>query len=907
MSLDEYAAKRRFEKTPEPPPSASNSTSPAKPYFCVQRHDATRLHYDFRLQIDGVLKSWAVPKGPSLNPAVKVFAAHVEDHPLEYGDFEGNIPAGNYGGGSVMLWDRGTFDLLGDAAPEAQLARGDLKFRLHGEKLKGDFAIVLMKGKGKGNEWLLIKKRDEFATPDWDVEALAYSVLSGRTQEEIARNLPPRTSKRETAGAADRVWSTSPPAKRARRPAPAAGRGTAAKTPRAKPAPARKEAPPRIGKPRPAGPGSIQDRDSAKYDLANLKGAQLAEMPATIEPMKATLADRLPRGEEWLFEVKWDGVRAVAFLDNEEVRLQSRSGLRCERQYPELAVMPHHIAASQAVLDGELAVLDAKGVSQFHLIQPRIANTDPNTIAHLVRSTPVIYFAFDLLYLEGYDLRAVALEKRRALLQQVLTPGPGIRISDAFPGAGDELLEAARENGLEGIVAKHARSCYESRRSREWLKIKIVGQQEFVIGGFTKPQGDREYFGALVLGVHQEGELRWVGNVGTGFDQKLLAALHARLQPLVAKACPFNVRPKPDRGITWVKPELVCQVKYANWTPEDHLRAPVFVGLRHDVEATAVAREAVRQATPEPAGKLLPGSPKEATLPIDGHTLKFTNLSKLYYPGDGVTKRDVLNYYAAVADLILPHLQDRPLSLKRYPNGIKEQFFFQKDTPDTYPGWLRTELIDDINYVFAADRASLLYLVNLGCIDHNPWMSRSGSLDHPDFILIDLDPQECLYDLIVEAALLVRRILDRIGLVGYPKTTGGDGLHVYIPIEPVYSYEEARTFAELIARLATHENPRLFTTPRKVAQRQKNRVYFDHLQIGKSKTVAAPYVLRAYDGAPVATPLEWAEVIPGLHPKQFHIHNARERFRQKGDLFRGVLERPQNLPEALRRLEKLFP
>ncbi len=885
MSLDEYARKRRFEKTPEPPPSAGKSTPAAKPYFCVQRHDATRLHYDFRLEIDGVLKSWAVPKGPSLDPAVKAFAAHVEDHPMEYGDFEGNIPAGNYGGGSVMLWDRGTFDLLGDTAGEAQLARGDLKFRLHGEKLKGDFAIVHMKAraKGKGNEWLLIKKRDEFAAAGWDVEALAYSVLSGRTQEEIARNLPARQTKRETAGAADRLWTTSPPAKRAR--------GSASRP---------------MGDAPLAGSRPSAAKKKAKFDLANLKGAKLAEMPAAIEPMKAMLAERVPRGEEWLCEVKWDGVRAVAFLDNEEVRLQSRSGLRCERQYPELAVMPHHIAASRAVLDGEIAVLDAKGVSQFHLIQPRIANTDPNTIAHLVRSTPVIYFAFDLLYLEGYDLRGVALDKRRELLLRVLTTGPSIRISDAFPGAGEELLEAARENGLEGIVAKHARSTYESRRSREWLKIKIVSEQEFVIGGFTEPQGDRDYFGALVLGVHQEGELRWVGNVGTGFDQKLLAGLHARLEPLIVQTCPFAERPKPDRGITWVKPELVCQVKYANWTPDDRLRAPVFVGLREDKAAPEVLRETARQAPFAPAGELLPGSPREATLKIDGHTLKFTNLGKLYYPGDGVTKRDVLNYYAAVRDLILPHLLDRPLSLKRYPNGIREQFFFQKDTPDTYPGWLRTELIDEINYVFAGDHASLLYLVNLGCIDHNPSMSRSGSLEHPDFILIDLDPQECSYDLIVEAALVVKGILDQIGLAGYPKTTGGDGMHVYIPIEPVYSFEEARAFAELIARLVTHEKPHLFTTPRMVAKRQRNRVYFDYLQIGKSKTIAAPYVLRAYEGAPVATPLEWAEVIPGLHPKQFHIHNARERFRQKGDLFRGVLERPQNLYDALGRLEKLF-
>jgi bifunctional non-homologous end joining protein LigD len=865
MPLEEYVAKRKFEKTPEPAPSKGAVARPASNYFCVQRHDATRLHYDFRLEIDGVLKSWAVPKGPTLDPGMKHFAAHVEDHPVEYGSFEGNIPAGNYGAGSVMLWDRGTFELLGGVPGDQQIARGDLKFRLHGEKLRGDFALVHMKGRGKGNDWLIIKKRDDFAAPGWDVEAHAYSVLSGRTQEEIARNLPARESKRKTAGASDRVWE-SRPAKRA------------AKIPAAeKPASARKK---------------------SKIDPSAIKGARAAEMPDAIEPMKASIIDRPPHGDDWLFEIKWDGVRAIAFVENEEVRLQGRSGLRSERQYPELAVLPHHLAARQAVLDGEIAVLDAKGVSRFHLIQPRIANSDPNAVAHLVRSTPVVYFAFDLLYLDGYDLRAVPLATRRELLEQVLEPGAVVRISAAFPGAGETLLDAARENGLEGIVAKHGRSTYESRRSREWLKIKIVTEQEFVIGGFTEPQGDRDHFGALVLGINKDGKLHWVGNVGTGFDHKLLAHLAARLKPLITATCPFAERPKPDRGMTWVKPELVCQVKFSNWTPDDRLRAPVFLGLRNDVPAPDVARE-----TP---AELLASSAKEASLTIDGHALKFTNLKKLYYPDDGVTKGDVLNYYNAVSDLILPYLIDRPLSLKRYPNGIKEQFFFQKDTPDSYPSWLRTEIVDGINYVFAEDRASFLYLVNLGCIDHNPAMSRTGSLDNPDYVLIDLDPQECPYDLIVEAALLVKHVLDGIGLAGYPKTTGGDGMHIYIPLETVYTFEEARQFAELISRLLVHQRPQMFTTPRSVSKRQRNRVYFDWMQIGRTKTISAPYVLRAYPGAPVATPLEWSEVAPGLDPKQFHIRNSRERFAEKGDLFRGVIDNPQNLYDALEKLEQLF-
>jgi len=629
-------------------------------------------------------------------------------------------------------------------------------------------------------------------------------------------------------------------------------------------------------------------------------------MPESIEPMAATVTDYPPRGNDWLFEVKWDGVRAIAFVDREAVRLQARSGIRCERQYPELATIHHLIAADRAVLDGEIAVLDAKGVSQFHLIQPRISNTDPNSIAHMVRSTPVVYFVFDLLYLDGYDLRNVPLAKRRELLEAVVTPGPILRISEAFPGAGEEMLDAARETGLEGILAKHATSGYEPRRSREWLKIKIVTRQEFVIGGFTEPQGDRDHFGALVLGTFEEDKLRWVGNVGTGFDHKLLASIHSRLKPLITDECPFAERPRPDKGMTWVEPELVCEVKFSNWTQDGRLRAPVFLGMRADKPAAQVHRE---EAPPE---ETFAASAKEATLTIDSRTIKFGNLKKVFYPDEGYTKGDVLNYYAAVADLILPHLEDRPLSLKRYPDGIKKDYFFQKNTPETFPPWLRTALIDSehnqkpIRYVFAEDHASLLYLVNLGCIDHNPWMSRTPHLDNPDFILIDLDPQECPFDLIVDAALIVKRTLDRIGLAGYPKTTGGDGMHVYIPVEPIYSYEETRTFAELLARIAISEKPEMFTTPRSVSKRQRNRVYFDYLQNGKSKTIAAPYVLRAYGGAPVATPLDWSEVRHGLHPSQFTIANARERFAEKGDLFAGVLEQPQTLDEALEKVSKLF-
>jgi bifunctional non-homologous end joining protein LigD len=878
MALEEYVRKRKFERTPEPAPKteADRTAADAEPRFYVQRHDATRLHYDFRLEIGGVLVSWAVPKGPSLEPLSKFLAAKVEDHPLEYGEFEGNIPAGNYGAGSVMLWDRGTWELLGDAPVEQQLARGDLKFRLHGEKLKGEFALVLMKNRGKGNEWLMIKKRDADAVPGWDIEQYAWSVLSGRTQQEIAQGLPARKTKQETAGDPQREWKSRP-----------ASRAAAVAAKAAPPAP-----------------------HKTKANPASLKGAVKAAMPTAIAPMKAALAKTSPRGDEWLFEVKWDGVRAICFIENEAVRLVSRTGHPCEKQYPELSVIPHYVAASQAILDGEIAALDEKGVARFELIQPRIAQSDANAVSHMARSRPVVYFAFDLLYLNGYDLRQVALVERKRLLESILTPTGVLRFSEHFPGAGDAMLQAAQETGIEGLMAKRADSRYESRRSSEWIKIKIVERQEFAVCGFTA--GERDHFGALVLGIYEGTKLAWAGNVGTGFDQKTMAMLRQKLDPLTATESPFPDAPKVGKDVTWVKPDLVVEVKFANWTGEGRLRAPVYLGLRPDVNPRDCVRESAVPASSQSKEPLLDAGREEVSLTVDHHPLKFTNLNKVFYPAEGIVKRDLLNYYDAVASLILPHLKDRPLSLKRYPNGIEHKFFFQKDAPLTFAPWLRTEEIYSdhneapIRYVFAQDRASLLYLVNLGCIDHNPWMSHSPTLDNPDFVLIDLDPQECPYDMIVEAALLVRDKLDAIGLKGYPKTTGGDGMHIYIPLEPTYSYEESRTFAEILAHLVQRDRPELFTTPRAVAKRQKRRVYFDWVQNGKTKTIAAPYVLRAYAGAPVATPLAWSEVQAGLTPGQFNIYNAPERFAKVGDLFAGVLSKPQRLEEPLQKLEKLF-
>ena len=839
MSLKEYARKRSFEKTPEPKPSKP-APRPGN-FFCVQRHHATRLHYDFRLEIDGALASWAVPKGPTLNPAEKRLAMHVEDHPLDYGNFEGNIPAGNYGAGSVMLWDRGTYELLGDLPAKAQMERGDLKFRLHGDKLKGEFAIVLMKNRGKGNEWLLLKKKDDFANPEWNADDHSRSVLTGRTQEEIARDMPAPTVMHESK-------RTMP------------------------------------------------------------KGAVRAPMPDSIAPMKGTLANSPPHGPGWLYEIKWDGVRAICFLDNNAVRMVSRSGKSCERQYPELDVLPHFIEAKTAVLDAEICVLDDQGRPRFALIQPRIMVSGAASIAALARSKPATLFIFDLLYLDGYDLRAVPLSERRKLLESILKPGGVIRLSPTFD-EGQHLLEAAREQGLEGIIAKRADSRYEARRSDCWIKVKTVRETDCVIGGYT--QGERQYFGALILGVYEKNKLVWAGNVGTGFDQALIADIYNRLQPLKTSRCPFAERPKLPKDVVWVRPELVCTIKYGEWTREGRLRAPVFAGLRTDLSPEETVREEPSNP-PATDAPLLPEKQVQTIVEIDGRQLKFTNLNKVFYPREAYTKRDIINYYNSVADLILPHLYDRPLSLKRYPNGIHADFFFQKRSAESFPEWLRTEPIYSehnqapINYAVCNDRASLLYLANLGCIDQNPWMSRVGSLDSPDFILIDLDPHECPFDRIVEAALLVQEKLELVGLKGYPKTTGGDGMHVYIPIENDYTYEQARIFAQILGSWVASTQPDLFTSPRSVAKREKGKVYFDYLQIVEGKTISAPYVLRAYDGAPVSTPLEWNEVRPGLSPQQFHLGNALERFAKVGDLFEGVLKNRQRIERPLEKIERHF-
>jgi len=834
MSLEEYRRKRVFSQTPEPAPKPQQNEGKR---FFIQRHSARRLHYDLRLEMDGVLKSWALPHGPTLDPAIKRLAVHVEDHPLDYGEFEGTIPSGNYGAGNVILWDRGTYEWLGEKTPAKQWEAGDLKFRLHGQKLAGEFALVRTKGlrsqaksgagSGKKEDWLLIKKKDFAVREGWDPESDTRSVLQGPAE------------------------------------------------------------------------------------LSSIEGAVKAEMPAKIEPMLAILGSALPTGSDWLYEVKWDGYRALCFIEMGKVRMVSRRAIAMEGQFPDIAqALSQSIKAESALIDGEIVAFDENGVPSFQHLQNRVGFRRSATMRD--KPQAMSFFAFDLLYLDGYDLRKAALIDRRQLLASIIQPGETVKYSDHFAGKGQELLDAVRAKGLEGIVAKRAQSKYESKRSPNWIKIKVAMQQDFVICGFVL--GEREPFGSLVLGYHKEKKLVYASNVGSGFTQESLKSVYEQLKPLITREPVLNDVPKEIGEVTWTTPELVCVVKFNSWTNDDRLRGPVFLGMRADGRAEDVVKEtaepvAETSVSSSQSESLLAADQNEVVLPIEGRQLKFTNIKKIFYPAEGYTKRDVINFYAAVSPLLVPHLQSRLLSLKRYPNGIDGDYFFQKDAPPSFPDWLHIETIADegssTRFVVCDDKASLLYLANLGCIDQNPGMSRLGSLENPDFILIDLDPYHCGYDRIVEAAQLVRQKLRLIGLDGYPKTTGGNGMHVYVPVQTTYTFSQTRTFAEILARWVAAERPDLFTTPRAVAAREKGKVYFDYVQNASGKTISAPYVLRAHPGAPVATPLTWEEVVPGLKPAQFHIANVLRRFERVGDLFAGVLNKPQEMEQALERLSGL--
>jgi len=900
--LEEYRRKRKFDRTPEPAgepeetkkggpapagkpqragtrlpkpmPKLRLEVRPAAEYgntFVVQKHAATRLHYDFRLVIDGTLKSWAVPKGPSQSNADKRLAVMTEDHPLEYGGFEGKIPEGNYGAGSVMVWDRGTFVVEDDPGkPQAagldallQLQRGEIKFSLNGEKLRGSFVLVKLKRSEKGNEWLLIKHKDAAEDPKWNIDEHDGSVLTGRSIEEIAEQAPPKRS-----------------------------------------------------------PSQIR--------AVELQGARKGAMPSRIEPMLATLAEHAFSDPSWLFEIKWDGVRALAWIRDGALTLRSRNNIDITKRYPELAALPKVFAASEAILDGEIVALDARGRGDFQRLQERMHVRAPGEM--LIRETPVVYFAFDILYCDGYDLRDAPLLERKQLLGRLLHASERFRYSDHQLEHGKELFELAKENGLEGIVAKRADSVYVGDRSANWAKLKVSQTLDAVVGGWTEARTEAIPFGSLLLGLYEGKKLRFIGHVGSGFDGKRHAELSNKWKELTVSTSPFESVPATNEKPSWVKPELVARVKFGGWTQEHYLRHPVFLGLREDVQAedckweteVAAAAPAVVRA-PEVVGRvistgaqieaeLFKGKAETISIELEGKRLRFSNLNKVYFPESGYTKRDLLAYYYRMADYILPFLKDRALVLRRYPDGIQGQAFFQKDLHEGLPEWFKTVPLDSeergkqIRYATASDPASLLFLAGLGCIDHNPWSSRFDDLEHPDYFFFDLDPSDGTeFSVVVTIARALHEKLEELGIVSFLKTSGATGFHIFIPVETVYTYEQLRTFGEIIARTVTAQHPTLVTNERSVAKRPAGRVLIDVQQNAMGRPLAAAYSVHAFPKAPVSTPVLPRELRPNLRPENLNIKTIFARLKEKGDLWKDFWKSPQNIEGAIEKLSSHLP
>jgi bifunctional non-homologous end joining protein LigD len=861
--LEEYRKKRKFNRTPEP--SGTKTTAQTENVFVVQKHAATRLHYDFRLAIEGELKSWAVPKGPSLNPSDKRLAMQVEDHPLDYVNFEGNIPEGSYGAGEVMVWDRGTYLVEGKTDALKQWERGEIKFSLNGEKLHGSFVLVKLKNSQKGNAWLMIKHKDAAADPQWNIDDHDGSVLTGRVLEEIKSEEAPK-------------------------------------------------------------------RSATPLHVSELEDAKKAAMPARLGPMLATSSDRVFSDPNWLFEIKWDGMRALGWIENGRLTLRARSGSDITAQYPELQGLPAAFSGRQAILDGEIVVLDSRGRSDFEKIQERMHVRKPGQ--SLISQSPVVYFAFDLMYCDGYDLRAVPLLQRKQLLQRLLHNSDHIRYSDHLLEKGKELFDLAKENELEGIIAKRIDSRYVSERSTNWLKLKTSKSLDAIVSGWTAPRGAGMPFGALLLGLYENGKLQFIGHAGSGFGSQTYKEVAAKLKDLEKSKCPFVKVPETNEKATWIKPQLVARVRFCGWTQEGQLRHPVFFGLREDKKAEECRRdsEVALSETPREnpdvmrapviVGKVLStktlieaelfkGHAESVTLEIDGKRFRLSNLNKVYFPESGYTKRDLIAYYYRMADYVHPFLKDRPLVLRRYPDGIKGQAFFQKNMGDSagLPDWFQTVPVDSESkgqpkaYATANDSASLLYLTGLGCIDQNPWSSRYPDLAHPDYFFFDLDPSEGTeFSVVVKIAKVLYEKLQELKLRVYLKTSGATGIHLYLPVKPIYTYEQLRTFAEIIARIVSAEHPKLVTNERTVARRPAGRVLIDVAQNAEGRPLAAPYTVRAFPKAPVSTPLEADELRVNIRAEKLNIKTLPERLKEKGDLWSDFFKRSQTLDDAINRL-----
>jgi bifunctional non-homologous end joining protein LigD len=775
--LAEYRKKRDPKKTPEP---FGGKKKGKQPIFVVQRHDARRLHYDFRLERDGALASWAVPKGIPLEPGQRALAVHVEDHPLEYAKFEGEIPKGEYGAGLVEIWDKGTYELL------EEKKNGGLTVRLHGKRLDGTWTLVPAKLDGNPKNWLILRKRED---------------------------------------------------------------------------------------------GSAAPRKRRVYS-----------------PMLTTPSSDVPSGEDWLFEVKWDGYRAIAYLEAGEPTLMSRKANDLTKRFESVAKeLVKAVKTPDCVLDGEVCALDEEGRATFSAMQQGKPGTR------------YIYVVFDLLEQEGQPLIDLPLTDRRERLRNLLDRrNRTVQLSEAFDD-GQALFEAAKQQRFEGIVAKRRESRYlPGKRTREWLKIKTHGRQEFAIAGYTEGQGRRSgSFGSLILGYYKEGELVYAGNVGTGFNDAEIDKLLRKLRPLERKDAPFSSVPKMPRvrrdAIHWVEPKLVAEIEFVEWTHDGRLRAPSYQGLRDDKTAKDVRREDPAQT------QQIPNEIRKGK-----RVLKLSNLDKLFWPDEGISKGDLLAYYRDVAAVLVPHLKDRPFTMKRYPDGAYGKFFFQKDAPTHMPDWIPTREFTvstrdsprqrrKIRAPLVNDELALLWMVNMGCIDMNTWYSRVDNPNRPDFVLFDLDPSDDVgFKETTQVALLVKQVLDALELESCVKTSGSDGIHVLVPIARRHTFDQTREFCEIVASTLARTHRGLVTTEWTRAKRRG--VLIDSNQNGEGKTIASVYSVRPRPGAPVSTPLRWDEVNDELDPRELTMDVVRSRIEEHGDLFEPVLHGRQSLTEALKRV-----
>jgi bifunctional non-homologous end joining protein LigD len=783
VSLREYERKRDRKKTPEP---FAGGRGGKAPIFVVQRHDARRLHYDFRLERNGALASWAVPKGVPLEPGEQHLAVHVEDHPLDYATFEGEIPKGQYGAGTVEIWDSGTYELV------EEKPNGGLTVRLHGKRLEGIWTLVPAHLSGDEKNWLILRKRDDGASA------------------------------------------------------------------------------------RPAGPRSAY------------------------KPMLATLAEpsEMPRGGGWEFEIKWDGYRIVARVAGGDADLRTRKDQDYTQRFENVAKeLVKALKTPDCVVDGEVCALNEDGKPSFSAMQQRKPGT------------PVVYYVFDVLEVDGEPIVDRPLSERRERLRKLLDGrNRTVQFSEAFDD-GPALYKAAQQQRLEGIMGKRLDSPYQpGKRSRDWLKFKTHGEQEFVIAGYTRGKGRREWsFGSLVLGVYGTDGLEWAGNVGTGFDDEEIDRLLRKLRPLEQKDSPFAKTPKMPRirkgDVVWVEPKLVAEASFTEWTHDGRLRAPVYQGLREDKDPREVRREVPGE----------PAAPIPDVIRKGGRVLRLSNLDKPFWPDEGITKGDLLAYYRDVARVVIPHIRDRPFTMKRYPDGWQGKFFFQKDKPQGMPEWIQTVNIEvttrdrprqrrRIDAPLANDELALLWMVNMACIDLNTWYSRVDKLDRPDFVLFDLDPSPDVgFRETVQVALLVKEALDALGLESFPKTSGADGMHVLVPIARRHTYDDTRRFAEIVARALASTHRGLVTT--EWSKSKRRGVLIDANQNGEGKTIASVYSVRPKEGAPVSTPLRWEEVDESLDPGAFTMDVVRRRIEEHGDLYEGVLKVKQSLGAALRKLQ----